>query len=184
MFSENQIKEMAIAEINEKVPAMAEDKTLEVVEGAESGTVVDVLGLDSEGGLVKGSAPAELPATTGASAGNALLLDSDKKPVWGAVSGGTKLYLHHLAITPNGQLNSINIDVITTGTTSFIVSGGPPKPFTTDRIVNAHERSNNSVVAYDKQSIVSVLQYDSTTATWSSVDLISATISSQSHEEL
>ena len=80
MFSEKQIKELA----DERVETL--------VEGAESGTIQDVLGLDSDGGLVKGT-----------------------------ISGGTKLYQHKFSLTFSESSVDlpINFEVITTDGTKL-----------------------------------------------------------------
>jgi len=49
-----------------------------------------------------------LPDASEASAGDMLQLDSNKKPVWGAISGGTKLYKHQLNFNNMGTVTIIS----------------------------------------------------------------------------
>lgn len=74
----------------QNISPIVEDVAKDVIESAESGTIADVLGLDSEGGLVKGT-----------------------------ISGGTKLYKHSFA-SAGDNLTLINNDNTSyTGKTSY-----------------------------------------------------------------
>ena len=53
--------------------------------------------VEEDGDITVSANPQELPNTADASAGQVLKLDSQKKPVWGAIEKGTKLYKHTLS---------------------------------------------------------------------------------------
>lgn len=78
------------------------NRILNEVESAEGGSIVNALGLDSDGGLVKENLSDriidEVESAEEGTIDKVLGLDSDGGLVKGAVSGGTKLYKHSLNI--------------------------------------------------------------------------------------
>lgn len=93
------------------------DKVAGEVAKAEEGTIVDTLGLDEDGGLVKGIIPNVENAEDGTIV-DVLGLDGNGKLVKGTISGGTKLYKHTLTLSGLG----FKLEVISNTNVNFFDS--------------------------------------------------------------
>ena len=102
-----------------------------VVEGATSGTIADVLGLDSEGKLVKGS-----------------------------ISGGTKLYIHQIYITASSNSYMLYA-ITNTQTKFSVTGGPPKPSINDGEIISVYTDSPVSVIRHHNYGILSILIYDS-----------------------
>lgn len=102
-------------ELDPSEQAKQDASAVKAVEGASAGTIDKPLGLSSQGKLVKGDFPSELPAVAG-NEGKVLKVNSGATGVeWGSVSGGTQLYKH--TIKYNNGIADNYYYIISTGNT-------------------------------------------------------------------
>ena len=99
-------------ELDASEQAEQDASAVKAVEGASAGTIDKALGLSSQGKLVKGDFPSELPDVTG-NEGKFLKVNSGATGVeWGSVSGGTQLYKHTFSASLVNMVSGDTISII------------------------------------------------------------------------